>query len=177
MTKAQKLLEDLNEAVDNSLIEYMALVLLCDAFASETENARDGSEDYDEEIVQKIHSESTAPRQDILKTIPTFWKELKIDFKKYLPLEFVKKFVSLWEKEWGKENVDSYLEEFGEDGAFKAIMNGVGHGVSPFDDTDSADFLKKKGITKLKTYVGDDYMSNGFDIFDAAYNKMVEKED
>lgn len=175
MTKAKQLLGLLSESVDNDLIEYMAFVLLVESFTSEIEYAMEGeSSDYDEDIARDIHSEATAPRQDILKTVPAYWRELGINYKDSLPLKFVKEFVTSWEKEWGAENVKAYLDEFGEDGAFKAIMNGVGHGVTPFDDKDSEDFLKKRGITKLKTYVGDDYHTSGSDIFDKVYNKVKD---
>jgi hypothetical protein len=165
------------QAVSNDLIEYMAFVLLMDSFSyaseSQLEDARNNDEE--DEKAQYIFDECHQPQQDILETIPAFLSEVGVDYKKHLPLEFVKKFVTEWEQEWGTENVKDYLDEFGKGGAFNAIMVGVGHGVSPFDDQDSSDFLEERGITDLDTYAGDGYVMSGMDLYDEVYNAVSAK--
>lgn len=151
MTKAKKLLSMIRESKD-SLIEYMALILFIDSFASYAEEADDSGEFKDDEIIKEINSDIHG---ELTNTVPALFKDVGLNIKTYLDVDAAKKFAAAVEKLWGKELFDSYLKEFGEDGAYQLVMLGAGHGISPFDEYE--DWFEKNGVN---TSYGKDRRTN-----------------
>jgi hypothetical protein len=123
--------------------EEVALTLLASGVADEFYNMiddEDGAKQSGDDLpyYEKLRGMIERPQEDIVEEFKSASKDLHIDVKKYLPVELVKKMIHEWES---KTKVP--FKEMPSKEQHRLVLNCLGHGVSPFDDTDFFDWLEE----------------------------------
>lgn len=130
-----KVQTSVTSAVYDDIAKYMKFILLVDSIASALE--QDHSEHWSE------------IRGELTETVPS-WLEghgVDIDTIKVDPNP-IQKYLASVDKAWaGKCTVAELYEEFGDDFAYKLVMQSVGHGVGLEDHQDMADYLEERGCS------------------------------
>jgi hypothetical protein len=131
-----------------SMEEDLSLPLLVDALLSELESEKneDPKLGTSPESIQEMLDGIQYPQAEMTETMPDFFDDAGVDWKKFLPTKLIKNMIADVDRNWAGKATVKELYDFDPHAAHGLVMGLVGHGVSADDDKEAADWLKKRGV-------------------------------
>jgi len=127
----------------------LATTLLADAVAGVVDGSEDFYREYDayeQDFLDEFRRKIVRPQTDIVENVKDLVDECELDLDKYLDLEQIDEISTALHTDLGITLQEIYDED--EMWATHAVLQALGHGVSPFDDDGFLEWLEKQGSEK-----------------------------
>ncbi|RYZ92413.1 MAG: hypothetical protein EOP06_04310 [Proteobacteria bacterium] len=129
--------------MDSNLVRKVALVWVCSAVASK-------ADEDDGNVFSMNRREIVQPQTDILESIPLYFESLGLSIDKWLPINKAEEFLIAVESSWDNKLTVEELDSFDNRSVSRLAGLALGMGISPEDETDTAEFLSERGVNCKK---------------------------